>query len=170
MTDVPDNAAARVPPTPIQLCSDPLHLLSFGCGSGLAPVAPGTFGTLAALPLVWSLGDLSLVTYSVVCLAFALVAVFVAGRTARALGVHDHGAIVIDEVAGVLWSMWAVTPSFTNLILAFLLFRFFDIVKPWPIGWVDRNTKGGFGIVADDLLAGVAAALALNALNALVMI
>ncbi|MEM7404453.1 MAG: phosphatidylglycerophosphatase A [Pseudomonadota bacterium] len=157
-------------PCPSALIGDPLHLLAFGLGSGLAPRAPGTFGTLAALPLAWLVGGLSLATYSVVCLALAAIAIYVAGRAARALRQHDHGAIVIDEVAGLLWGMWAVPPTLTNLLLAFALFRFFDIVKPWPIGWVDRNTRGGFGIVADDLLAGVATAASLNALNAVVMI
>ena len=135
--------------------ANPIHLLAFGFGSGAAPVAPGTFGTLAALPLLWPLSLLPLAGYlGVLLLAFVL-GVFLCDRTARDLGVHDHSGIVWDEFVGLFVTMIAVPLNWQSLLLGFCLFRLFDILKPWPIGWLDRQVAGGFGIMLDDLLAGV---------------
>ena len=149
---------------PKQLLANPVHCISFGFGSGLSPWAPGTMGTLATLPLVWWLSDLGLLVYSCVTLGICVLGVWTAGRTATALGVHDHGAIVIDEVAGMLITMIGVTISPQSLLLGFGLFRLFDIVKPWPIKLVDRKVAGGIGVMADDILAGIAAAACLQIL------
>ncbi|RUO58759.1 phosphatidylglycerophosphatase A [Pseudidiomarina insulisalsae] len=145
-----------------RLLLHPVHLLSLGFGSGLAPKAPGTFGTLAAVPLVLLLQHLSAVNYFVLALVAAIVGVWLCRATALRLGVHDHPAIVWDEIAGYLLAMSFLPVTWFNLIAAFALFRFFDIVKPGPLGWCDRNLHGGLGIMADDVLAGLASAAVLH--------
>lgn len=140
---------------------DPAHFIAFGFGSGLAPRAPGTFGTLAAIPLYLLLAQLPLAAYLVALLAITVVGVAACGISARKLGVHDHNGIVWDEFAGFLLAMALAMPTFANVVAGFLLFRLFDIAKPWPIRWLDRHVHGGFGIMVDDLLAGIYAALGL---------
>lgn len=154
------HEAARVPP---RLLRDPLHFLALGCGTGLAPVAPGTFGTLLAIPLWFLLQGLPLAAYLLVLAILFFAGAWVAGRTARALGRHDHGAIVIDEVLGFLVTMTAAPQGWVWVLAGFLLFRLFDIWKPWPISWADRRVHGGIGIMLDDLLAGVWALVCLQA-------
>lgn len=138
---------------------NPLHLLAFGFGSGLAPRAPGTFGTLVGIPLYLLLQDLALPVYLGLVLAGFLAGIGICGRTSRDLGVHDHGGIVWDEIIGYLLTMTLAPAGWTWVLIGFLLFRFFDILKPWPIRWLDRRVPGGFGIMLDDLLAGVYAGL-----------
>lgn len=137
------------------LLSHPAHLLSFGFGSGLSPKAPGTAGTLAAYPLfglLWLLG-LNLYAYLAVVAALFLAGIWFCGVTGRALGVDDYGGIVWDEIVAMLLVL-AYTPlSWPWLAAAFLLFRLFDIWKPFPIRYVDRHVHGGFGVMFDDLLA-----------------
>lgn len=142
---------------------NPVHFLAFGFGSGLAPKAPGTFGTLAAIPLWYLLAQLPLWGYLLGTLTVIAVGPWLCGRTSRDMGVHDHGGIVWDEFAGFLITMIAVPVSWLGLVLGFVLFRFFDVLKPWPIGWLDRRVHGGTGIMLDDLVAGVYAALVLQA-------
>jgi phosphatidylglycerophosphatase A len=134
---------------------NPVHFLAFGFGSGLAPKAPGTFGTLAALPVWWLAAQLPLWGYVIVLLAVIAVGPYLCGRTAEDLGVHDHGGIVWDEIAGFLLTMLLVPVSWYGALAGFLLFRLFDIAKPWPIGWLDRQVEGGTGIMVDDLVAGL---------------
>lgn len=133
----------------------PLHLLAFGFGSGLAPKAPGTFGTLAALPLYLLLQPLPLQLYLALVAFGFVVGIWICEVTSRDLGVHDHGGIVWDEIIGFLVTMSLAPPGWWWLLLGFLLFRFFDIFKPWPIGWLDLRVTGGFGIMLDDLVAGI---------------
>lgn len=136
------------------LLAHPAHFLALGCGAGLMPKAPGTVGTLVALPLYltsYGIGG-PLAVLLAAALVFAL-GVWAAGVTGKALGVSDFGGIVIDEIAAFLLVL-AVTPrSLAWIAVAFALFRVFDIWKPWPIGWVDRHIKGGFGVMLDDVLA-----------------
>jgi len=142
--------------TPKQIVSDPVLFLAFGFGSGLAKKAPGTFGTLAAVPLYLALVQAqSLIVYSVVTLLVILVGVWICGQAAEKLGEHDFGGIVWDEVAGFLVTMWLVPFTWQAVALGFILFRVFDIIKPWPIRWIDRQVHGGLGIMLDDVLAGV---------------
>ncbi len=156
-------------PSPRQVFSDPILWLGFGFGSGLSPKAPGTAGTLVALPLVWlSLAWLGSWPYVAVTLMVALVGIPICGEASRRLGVHDHGGIVWDEFAGLYvtalpLALWPVSYPLSPLMLAiaFVWFRVFDVIKPWPIRWLDRHVHGGLGIMLDDLLAGVFAALAL---------
>lgn len=141
---------------------NPIHFLAFGFGSGLAPKAPGTFGTLAAIPVWYLFAQLPLWGYLLATLAVIAIGPWLCGRTSRDMGVHDHGGIVWDEIAGFLVTMIAAPVSWPALLLGFLLFRFFDVIKPWPIGWLDRRVHGGTGIMLDDLLAGVYAAVLLQ--------
>lgn len=143
---------------------DPGHLLALGFGSGLAPRAPGTFGSLAALPLAWGLLQLPLALQLLLVGAAIVLGIWICGRCARALGTHDHGAIVWDEFAGLWLALLGMAPTLPNLVLGFALFRLFDIAKPWPISWADRRVHGGLGTMLDDLLAGALAWLSLNAL------
>ncbi len=140
------------------------QLLALGFGSGLAPKAPGTFGTLVAVPLValllWA-GNGYLLAFVI---AGAVLGVYVCDRTAKDAGVHDHGAIVWDEIVGYGITLLWVPLHWQTLLLGFVLFRLFDIVKPWPISWLDKKVQGGLGIMLDDILAGVLALLALQLL------
>lgn len=141
-----------------QLLCSPTLLLAFGFGSGLSPKAPGTIGTIAAIPLWWLLAQLPLASYLIVVLVSAIIGIYICGAAAKTLGAHDHGGIVWDEFVGFWIAMAALPVTWTSLILGFVLFRFFDIVKPWPISWLDKKVSGGFGIMIDDVIAGLAAA------------
>jgi phosphatidylglycerophosphatase A len=132
---------------------DPVQLLALGLGAGLAPVAPGTAGTLVAVLPAWLMAGWPWsVRIGLVAAALAL-GVWLCGISARRLGVHDHPAIVWDEIAGFLALCLAVPAGPGWLAAAFVLFRFFDIVKPWPIRDVDHSLRGGLGIMLDDLIA-----------------
>jgi phosphatidylglycerophosphatase A len=145
-----------------QLIRKPAHWLAFGFGAGLAPKAPGTFGTLVAIPFYLLLQPLSLEIYLlVVALAFAL-GIYLCGTTAKDLNHHDHSGIVWDEMVGYWLTMVLVPVHWLWIVIGFLLFRFFDIVKPWPIRWFDRRVHGGFGIMLDDIIAAIFAALLLQ--------
>ena len=138
-----------------ELLKRPVCFLGLGFGTGLAPKAPGTFGTLAALPIYWLMQDLSLAMY----LAFTVFA-FVAGiwicqQAANWLAKEDPSAVVWDEIVGYLVTMIAAPSGWQWMVIGFVLFRFFDIVKPWPISYADKNLHGGFGIMVDDVIAGI---------------
>lgn len=142
--------------TPRQILTDPILFLAFGFGSGLAKEAPGTFGTVAAIPVYWLLIQAnSFLLYSVITLLAAVAGVWLCGIAAEKLGEHDFGGIVWDEIVGLLITMWLAPFSWQALLLGFTLFRLFDIVKPWPIKWFDQNIQGGLGIMLDDVVAGV---------------
>lgn len=140
----------------------PVHALGLGLGSGLAPSAPGTFGTLAALPFYLLLSTLSLPLYLAIVLFCAVIGVWICGQTAAALGVHDHPAIVWDEFVGLWVTMIAAPVGWFPVVLGFALFRLFDILKPWPISWLDKQVSGGLGIMVDDVLAGMFACICLH--------
>lgn len=135
--------------------TNPLHLLAFGLGSGAAPKAPGTFGTLAAIPLYLLISQLTPWHYLVVVLIMLGFGVWLCDKVAQELGVHDHPGIVWDEWVGFFITMWLAPTGWIWLLLGFGLFRFFDIFKPWPINLLDRNVPGGWGIMLDDLVAGL---------------
>ncbi len=158
MTTSPESATAV---SARQVLRDPILLLAHGLGSGLAPKAPGTFGTLAAI-LPWLLlAQLPLPVYLGLVLIAALAGVWLCDVAARRMGRDDPGSIVWDEWVG-LWIALAGVPLAWPWVLAgFLLFRLFDILKPWPVGWLDRRFHGGLGIMLDDIAAGVMAAVSL---------
>lgn len=141
-----------------QIMTDPVLFLAFGFGSGLAKKAPGTFGTLAAIPLYILFAQANLIVYSVLTVIVTVAGVWICGLAAEKLGEHDFGGIVWDEIAGLLITLWLVPFTWQILAAGFVLFRLFDIVKPWPIRWIDQKVHGGLGIMLDDVLAGVFAA------------
>lgn len=144
-----------------QIMTDPILFLAFGFGSGLAKKAPGTCGTLAAVPLYWLLANTGIAVYSLATLIITLGGIAICGKAAEKLGEHDFGGIVWDEIAGYLVTMWFVPFTWTAAVLGFILFRLFDILKPWPIRWIDKKVQGGLGIMLDDILAGIFAAVIL---------
>ncbi|KOE81954.1 phosphatidylglycerophosphatase A [Vibrio aestuarianus] len=146
---------------------NPWHLLATGFGSGLSPVVPGTMGTLASVPFYLLLVQLPTVLYASVVVITCLVGIKICQVTSDDMQVHDHGSIVWDEFAG-FWITMLVVPLFNLspfdwkwLVTGFILFRFFDMVKPWPIGWLDKRVHGGLGIMLDDIVAGVMSAITL---------
>ncbi|NIB39048.1 phosphatidylglycerophosphatase A [Pseudomaricurvus alkylphenolicus] len=145
-----------------ELLARPVHLLAFGFGSGLSPKAPGTVGTLAAVPLYLAIAQLPLSSYLLVLVLTFLAGVYICDRTARDLGVHDHGGIVWDEFVGYWIAMFAAPSGWLWPLLGFIWFRLFDIWKPWPISWADKRVGGGLGIMLDDVLAGLMALLAMQ--------
>ncbi|SRR5690554_6372866 len=139
------------------------HFLAFGFGSGLARRAPGTWGTLAGLAFVPLLQLISLPLALLIIATASVFGVWLCGKVADDLGVHDHGGIVWDEFVGI-WITLVLLPAHWGWWLAgFIAFRFFDILKPWPIRALDRRLGGGLGIMLDDILAGICAALVLLA-------
>ena len=140
------------------LFKHPAHLIAFGFGTGLLPKAPGTWGTLVGVPIYFVAnhfaGVLAVLAASLALFGIGIWASAVAGKS---LGVADHGGIVIDEIAAFVLVL-AFTPSgLPWLVTAFVLFRLFDIFKPWPISHFDRTLKGGFGVMFDDFLAAIGA-------------
>jgi phosphatidylglycerophosphatase A len=154
-----------VKPAPRFRLARPSHFLALGFGSGLAPWMPGTFGTLAGIPVYLLAAQLPLTAYLALTLALFLLGIHLCGTAARDAGVHDHPAIVWDEIVGYLITMIAVAPTWPMVLAGFLLFRFFDIVKPWPVRLLDRRVSGGFGIMVDDAGAGLLALLCLHLLQ-----
>ena len=140
----------------------PQHFLAFGLGSGLAPKAPGTAGTLMAVPLYLLLTQLNLAWYSLILLVSFAVGVWLCGTVSRDLKVHDHPGIVWDEFVGYWITMWAVPVDWVWIIAGFIVFRIFDIAKPWPIGALDEKVHGGLGIMIDDVVAGIMACITLH--------
>ncbi len=138
------------------------HWLAVGFGSGLAPKAPGTFGTLAALPLVWVMSLLPLWGFILLTLLASLVGIYLCDKTAKDCNQHDHPSIVWDEFAGLMITFIGISFTWQSALVGFLLFRLFDILKPWPISWLDKHVHGGLGIMVDDLLAGAMALLVMQ--------
>ena len=140
---------------PLTMLRHPVHLLSLGFGSGCAPKAPGTMGTLVGVLLYLPMQLLAWPYYLALLLLLIGAGIWLCGQTAKALGVHDHPGIVWDEITGYLLTMLAAPKGVLWIILGFVLFRLFDIWKPWPIRLLDKQLKGGFGVMADDPLAAI---------------
>ncbi|MFO1406357.1 MAG: phosphatidylglycerophosphatase A [Steroidobacteraceae bacterium] len=139
------------------------HCVAFGLGSGLARLAPGTWGTLVAIPFWLLLVQLPPWLYAVTVVAAFALGSWVCDAVSRDLGVHDHGGIVFDEFVGYWITMFLVPPTVAGVVAGFVAFRVFDIWKPWPIRWFDRNVHGGFGVMFDDVVAGLVAWCAVQA-------
>ena len=170
MNDTP----SAVPPTARTVFTSPVHFVAFGFGAGLAPVAPGTFGTLVGMLFAWPLLHLGVSSYIGVIVCLFAIGCVVCGSSAQRLGMHDYGGIVFDEVVGYLIAALPLLPAaglvhdarLTGAAAAFLLFRLFDVWKPWPIRALDRQVHGGVGIMLDDAVAGLLSALVLAVLGA----
>lgn len=150
---------------PASVWRNPVHFLAFGLGSGASPWAPGTAGTLAAIPLFFLIQPLSLAWYAAVLVITFVVGIYLCGKTSEDMGVHDHGGIVWDEFVGYWITMFAAPPGWLWIVIGFVLFRLFDIIKPWPISWADKQVAGGLGIMLDDVLAGLMALACLQLLT-----
>jgi len=148
------NRHKTVWPSVVWVFARPDRLIAFGLGTGLFRPGSGTWGTVLAALLWWPLNQT--VPHGLLGLALLagfVLGVWICGRTAQALGVADHVGIVWDEIIAFWLLMWALPFNGVTLLVAFALFRFFDVYKPFPISWLDRNFKGGFGVMADDLMA-----------------
>lgn len=144
------------------LLRSPVQFLAFGFGSGLAPRAPGTAGTLVAIPLYIAIADLNLAWYTLIIAVATAFGIWVCGAASRQLQVHDHPGIVWDEFVGYWITMWAMPADWVWIVAGFVVFRVFDIVKPWPVSELDKRVGGGLGIMIDDMLAGVMACITLH--------
>ncbi|MDH5650061.1 MAG: phosphatidylglycerophosphatase A [Gammaproteobacteria bacterium] len=143
---------------------NPIHFLAFGFGAGLSPVAPGTMGTIVGIPVYLLLVQFSQHVYITVVFLFAVLGVWLCHTSAKALNVPDHPGIVWDEITGFLITMFLLPVGWKEILAGFLLFRLFDIWKPFPIRWLDRQIKGGLGIMLDDIVAGLFAFFILQAM------
>ncbi len=147
------------------IMTDPVLFLAFGFGSGLAKKAPGTMGTVAAIPVYLVFAQFNFWIFSLLTIIVNIVGIWICDIAAKKLDEHDYGGIVWDEVGGYLITMWFVVAtqpfSWTAIIAGFVLFRIFDIIKPQPIKWVDSKVQGGFGIMLDDVIAGLFAGIIL---------
>lgn len=146
------------------LIAHPAYFFALGFGSGLAPKAPGTFGTLIGLPLFWLMLDLTFATQLTIILLLFLLGIYCCDKTGKALGVSDHGGIVWDEIVAIMLVLTFTPNQWLWWLIAFLLFRLFDIWKPYPIRQFDAKLKNGFGVMFDDLLAAIYAIVSLKLL------
>jgi phosphatidylglycerophosphatase A len=149
---------------PARLLRHPVDFLALGFGSGLLPKAPGTAGTVVAIPVFLVLQPLAWPWYLAVTALLFVAGIAICAHTAARLGVHDHPGIVWDEIVGFLVTMSLAPADWAWIAIGFALFRCFDVFKPWPIRWCDRRVHGGFGIMLDDLIAGLFAAAVLQVL------
>ncbi len=143
---------------------NPIHFVAFGFGSGTFPFAPGTIGTLFAIPFYLFMRDWSPLVYLAVVLVAIVIGIWICSVTEKVLGVHDYSGMNFDEFTGYWVTMFMAPHHWQWVATGFLLFRLFDIWKPWPINWLDRYVGGGFGVMVDDLLAGVYAWVVLQVL------
>jgi len=154
----------------LNIWKNPVHLLSFGFGSGLSPWAPGTCGTAVAVIIYLLLPSMSWPVYLGFILLTFLLGIWLCHRTALAVGIHDPGGIVWDEFVGLWITLFLVPDGWMWIVLGFFLFRLLDILKPWPVKWADTQVEGGLGIMLDDVLAGIMAALCIQALAVLLVV
>ena len=151
-------------PSFFDLIKNPVLFFAFGFGSGLAKNAPGTWGTLVGVPVYLLLvyfasNTLIYISVTVVCF---LLGIWICDQTEKKLGLHDPGNIVWDEIVGLMVTMTFLPATYPWIIAGFIVFRFFDILKPWPIKWFDQHCTGGFGVMVDDVIAGLVACGILN--------
>lgn len=153
-----------IPPIPEQVWQDPLYFIGFGFGAGAMPFAPGTFGTLMAIPFYLLFRNLHPAAYVALVLILIALSSWLSHHLSKAIHEHDHPGMCIDEFVGYFVTMCFAPHHWLYVVIGFGLFRLFDIWKPWPIGWVDKHVKGGFGMILDDVLAGVYSLILLQVL------
>ncbi len=144
-----------------KVLTDPVNFLAFGFGTGLAPVAPGTFGSLPGILLAWLTLDMGIYVQLGIATALFSSGIWICGESARRIGVHDHRGIVWDEICGMYITLLLAPATVLGFALGFGLFRLFDIVKPSPIRELDHRLGGGLGIMLDDLVAALYALILL---------
>lgn len=154
----------HVPPLPESVWKNPWHFIAFGFGSGTLPIAPGTFGTLMAVPFYLVMQHWSNLTYFIVIFIAMLASMWLCTKVSREIGIEDHQGMCIDEFIGYWVTMFAAPQGIVWIITGFILFRLFDIWKPFPIGYVDDKMQSGAGMILDDVLAGVYACIILHLL------
>lgn len=161
------NVMPRKPtfPIPQKVWQDPRYFLAFGLGSGAFPIAPGTMGTIFAIPFYLLLQPLPLFLYLIITIIFCIAAMWLCAQLSKEINLHDHPGMCIDEFAGFFVTMIHAPPGWQWILLGFILFRIFDIAKPWPIRLADQKIHGGFGMVFDDILAGIAACFIIQLLR-----
>ena len=138
---------------PVKMLLNPVHFFSLGFGSGLTPKLPGTAGTLIGVLVFILMPDMNWIAYLAIVICAFLFGIFCCQYTAKSLNVHDHPSIVYDEIVGYLVTMFMVPKDWAWILVGFILFRAFDILKPWPISAIDSHVKNGIGIMLDDLIA-----------------
>lgn len=163
-------AAMNEKPSIFELIKNPVLLLAYGFGLGLFPKAPGTFGTLAGIPLVIIVMYLSPLMAVMLLSALFLVGIPICDSGSQRLGKDDPGAVVWDEIVGYGIAVIAIPLSIWAVVAAFVLFRIFDILKPWPIRWADTKVHGGLGIMLDDVLAGLMALAVMHLMQYFIVI
>jgi phosphatidylglycerophosphatase A len=146
----------NIPPVPASIWKNPIHFIAFGFGVGAIPFAPGTFGTLAAIPLYLLMQSLTPLYYLLATLLIIFASIAICSKTTNDIGIDDHQGMCLDEIVGFIVTMFAVPHGWLWILGGFVLFRLFDIWKPWPISLADRKIHGGFGMILDDVLAGIA--------------
>jgi phosphatidylglycerophosphatase A len=144
-----------------------IRILATGFGSGLAPLAPGTAGTIVGIPLYCVFSSFSWPLHLLSIIALSFLAIFVSQEAEGIFGEKDPSRVVIDEIAGFQFAMFLVTPTVVHIVAGFLLFRVFDIVKPFPIRLSETRLPGGYGVVGDDIIAGIYGGIVLQILIAL---
>ena len=142
-------------PIPPEVWKNPLYFIAFGFGSGTLPFAPGTFGTLAAVFIYLGIQQLPLFSYLIFVGIFTIFSIWVSDWVSKRIKIHDHPGMCIDEFAGFFVTMINAPQGWGWVLLGFILFRLFDIWKPWPINVIDKRVHGGFGMILDDLVAGL---------------
>lgn len=156
------------PPVPDSIWQKPSHFIAFGFGAGAIPVAPGTFGTLMAIPFYLFMQSFSHGVYLFLLLLIIVGSSWLCDTVSKEIGVEDHQGMCLDEIVGFLVTMYAAPHHFKWIVIGFILFRIFDITKPWPIRQVDERIKNGFGMILDDVLAGIYALVILHILSWLI--
>jgi len=154
-----------VPPIPESVWQKPSHFVAFGFGTGAMPIAPGTFGTLVAIPFYLAIWSLPLALYIFIVALVTIGSMWLCERVSREIHAHDHQGMCLDEIVGFLVTMTGAPHRFIWIAIGFILFRLFDIWKPWPIGYLDKHVHGGVGMILDDVLAGVYSLIILKCLT-----
>ncbi len=158
-------ASKPIIPVPKEFYTNPLYFIAFGFGAGFAPFAPGTFGTLFAIPFYLLLRQLSLPYYLLVVLIIIGLTSWMCDYISRKTHTHDHPGMCIDEFVGYFVTMINAPHGVFWILLGFALFRLFDIWKPWPIRYLDKHVHGGFGMIIDDVVAGIFAMIIIQLLS-----
>ena len=159
----------NIPPIPKTVWSNPLHFIAFGFGSGTIPFAPGTFGTLIAIPFYLMMEPLPVWLYALITFLLTLGSIYVCDKTSRDINIEDHQGMCLDEVIGFLVTMIGAPAGWIWIAMGFVFFRLFDIVKPWPIRTIDARLTGGLGMILDDVLAGLMSCVLLQIIKLFVL-